>query len=48
VACTIAAGFLGWMLVQDYHIGVRLTSAQERDEPAVQTRLTRIHHDRAA
>ncbi|MGP3977107.1 DUF2231 domain-containing protein [Streptomyces sp. 8N114] len=36
VACTLAAGFLGWMLVQDYHVGVRLTPTQERDELAVQ------------
>lgn len=36
VACTLAAGFLGWMLVQDYHIGIRLTPTQERDELAVQ------------
>lgn len=36
VACTVAAGFLGWMLVQDYHIGIRLTPTQERDELAVQ------------
>ncbi|WP_112467443.1 DUF2231 domain-containing protein [Streptomyces triticisoli] len=35
--CTLAAGFLGWMLVQDYHIGIRLTPAQERDELAVQS-----------
>ncbi|WP_052230292.1 DUF2231 domain-containing protein [Streptomyces sp. CT34] len=49
VACTIAAGVLGWMLVQDYHIGIRLTSSQERDELTVQsTRLIGIHHDRAA
>jgi uncharacterized membrane protein len=49
VACTVAAGFLGWALVQNYHIGVRLTSVQERDEMAVQsTQLIRSHHDRAA
>lgn len=35
--CTLAAGFLGWMLVQDYHIGVRLTPTQERDEITVQS-----------
>jgi len=38
VACTLAAGFFGWTLVQDYHVGVRLSSAQEHDEPAVQSR----------
>jgi len=49
VACTVAAGFLGWMLVQNYHIGVKLTPAQERDESAVQSaQLIRAHHDRAA
>jgi uncharacterized membrane protein len=44
--CTLAAGFLGWTLVQDYHIGVRLTPTQERDELAVQNvrRLTTRRH----
>ena len=36
VGATIAAGFFGWMLVQDYHIGIRLTPEQEIAEPAVQ------------
>ncbi|MEH0421182.1 DUF2231 domain-containing protein [Streptomyces sp. B21-083] len=36
VLCTLAAGFLGWMLVQDYHIGIRLTPTQELDELDVQ------------
>jgi len=36
VAVTIAAGALGWMLVQTYHIGIHLTPRQEEDEPAVQ------------
>jgi uncharacterized membrane protein len=36
VALTIMAGFFGWMLVQDYHIGVRLAPEQELAEPAVQ------------
>jgi len=50
VACTVAAGFLGWMLVQDYHIGIRLTPTQERDEPAVQNvhRMEAHREDRAA
>lgn len=50
VACTAAAGFLGWMLVQDYHIGVRLTPTQEHDELAVQSarRLHVVRHRRAA
>jgi uncharacterized membrane protein len=49
VACTLAAGFLGWMLVQDYHVGVRLTPVQQRDETTVQhTRLINVRDDRAA
>jgi uncharacterized membrane protein len=36
VALTLAAGFFGWMLVQDYHVGVRLAPEQELAEPAVQ------------
>ncbi|MFC5911215.1 DUF2231 domain-containing protein [Streptacidiphilus monticola] len=35
--CTIAAGALGWMLVQDFHVGVQLTPEQQRDEMAVQS-----------
>lgn len=34
--CTLAAGFLGWMLVQTYHVGVSLSAGQQSDEPAVQ------------
>lgn len=30
VGLTVAAGFQGWMLVQDHHIGVRLTPEQQR------------------
>ena len=49
LACTLAAGFLGWMLVQDYHIGIRLTPTQERDETTVQNaRPIGVRHDRAA
>lgn len=33
VACTIAAGFFGWMLIQDDHVGVNLSPEQERLEP---------------
>ena len=36
VALTVLAGFFGWMLVQDYHVGVRLAPEQELAEPAVQ------------
>jgi uncharacterized membrane protein len=49
VLCTVGAGFLGWMLVQNYHIGVTMTPVQERDEVAVQSaNLIRTHHGRAA
>jgi len=33
VLLTLPAGFLGWSLVQDHHVGVTLTRAQERLEP---------------
>jgi uncharacterized membrane protein len=33
VLFTLPAGFLGWNLVQDHHVGVRLTPEQERLEP---------------
>jgi uncharacterized membrane protein len=33
VLITLAAGFLGWSLVQDHHVGVRLSPEQERLEP---------------
>lgn len=33
VLFTLPAGFLGWSLVQDHHVGVRLTPEQERLEP---------------
>ena len=33
IAFTLPAGFLGWKLVQDDHVGVSLTAAQERLEP---------------
>ncbi|TSD98103.1 DUF2231 domain-containing protein [Skermania sp. ID1734] len=35
VALTIAAGAMGWTLVQTFHIGVSLTDAQCRDEDIV-------------
>lgn len=45
LACTLAAGFLGWMLVQDYHVGIRLTRLQKSDEQSVQkTRPLHLHH----
>lgn len=36
VVLTVAAGFFGWMLVQDYHVGIRLTPEQELAEHSVQ------------
>jgi uncharacterized membrane protein len=33
VLLTIPAGFLGWSMVQDHHVGVTLSSAQEQLEP---------------
>jgi uncharacterized membrane protein len=36
LALTAMAGFFGWMLVQDYHVGVRLVPEQELAEPSIQ------------
>jgi uncharacterized membrane protein len=36
VAITVAAGSLGWVLIQSFHVGIRLTPRQEEDEGAVQ------------
>jgi uncharacterized membrane protein len=52
VLATIGAGFLGWMLVQTYHVGIRLTPNQEGDELTVQQtrphlRLMRPHRHAA-
>jgi uncharacterized membrane protein len=44
VGCTILAGFLGWMLVQDFHVGVNLTPVQETDEAVVQHAPLRKPH----
>ncbi|MFD0275643.1 DUF2231 domain-containing protein [Kitasatospora sp. NPDC127111] len=52
VCLTVSGGFLGWMLVQTYHVGVSLTPYQQQDEVAVQSepalRNVRPHHHRAA
>lgn len=42
-------GALGWMLVQTYHVGVRLTTSQEQDEDSVQQApvLTIVRHRQA-
>jgi uncharacterized membrane protein len=34
VLLTLGAGFYGWTLIQDHHVGVKLTKEQERLEPA--------------
>jgi len=36
VGFTLMAGFFGWMLVQDYHVGVKLAPEQELAEPTIQ------------
>jgi uncharacterized membrane protein len=36
VGATVTAGFFGWMLVQDYHVGVQLAPEQEFAEAIVQ------------
>lgn len=33
VICTVTAGFFGWTMVQKYHVGIDLTSAQSAIEP---------------
>jgi uncharacterized membrane protein len=33
VACTIGAGFFGWMMVQDDHVGIELAPEQVQLEP---------------
>jgi uncharacterized membrane protein len=49
VGATVAAGFFGWMLVQDYHVGVRLAPEQELVEPVVQqSQPGRLSRHRAA
>lgn len=35
VILLLPAGFLGWSLVQDHHVGVKLSNEQERLEPVV-------------
>ena len=50
VAVTVVAGALGWMLVQTYHVGIRLTPRQADDEPVVQQApaLTLVRHRQAS
>lgn len=35
VLCTVGAGFFGWTMIQDDHVGVALSPEQERLEPTV-------------
>lgn len=49
VALTLAAGALGWTMVQTYHVGVQLTRAQASDEISVQAhRVVPLHRARGA
>jgi hypothetical protein len=49
VACyTGTLGFLGWTLVQDYHVGVHLVPEQELAEPTVQHHHLSLLHRHAA
>lgn len=50
VALTVAAGALGWMLVQTYHVGIHLTPRQEEDETSVQLApaLSVVRHRQAS
>jgi len=43
VLLTLPAGFLGWSLVQDHHVGVKLTPEQERLEPPAAVAPERRH-----
>ncbi|HET7545106.1 MAG TPA: DUF2231 domain-containing protein [Polyangiaceae bacterium] len=47
VLLTVPAGFLGWSLVQDHHVGIQLSNEQERLEP-VHTEATRAPVPREA
>ncbi len=48
VPATLAPGFPGWMLAQDYHVGIRLAPEQEAAEPAVQHQPIPLRRHRAA
>lgn len=50
VFVTVAAGALGWMLVQIYHVGIELTASQAEDEVTVQRSraLHLVPHHRAS
>ena len=42
VLLTLPAGFLGWSLVQEHHVGVQLSNEQQRLEPANGTSSRRM------
>jgi uncharacterized membrane protein len=44
VLMTVSAGFLGWSLVQDHHVGVHLSAEQERLEPTLPGASDDRHH----
>ncbi|HVU01814.1 MAG TPA: DUF2231 domain-containing protein [Polyangiaceae bacterium] len=46
LCATAGAGFLGWTLVQDHHVGVRLSAAQEQLQPELERELGRKPPDR--
>jgi uncharacterized membrane protein len=44
LAATLPAGFLGWSLVQDHHVGVQLSPDQERLQPELEHDLENRRH----
>jgi len=44
VLLTMAAGFLGWSLVQDHHVGVQLSTEQQMLEPTLPRATDDTHH----
>jgi uncharacterized membrane protein len=49
VTLTVAAGFLGWKLVQTHHVGIDLTPEQQRLEPRAEANVAQsgMHGERA-
>jgi uncharacterized membrane protein len=43
LCATLPAGFLGWSLVQDHHVGVQLSTEQERLQPQLEKELEERH-----
>lgn len=44
LCATLPAGFLGWSLVQDHHVGVQLSADQERLQPELERELQARQH----